>query len=492
MKAIPHRNSLRVRAQRMLKTAFVLSAIIPSIVYAGAVANQVVVKFKTNASANTTIAALTSSGVITASTQFGTRPIYRLATPNVQTALAQLVANPNVLLAEENFEHRMPEGKPNHFWAVGQPTGYTPTQWFGNVIQLSTAHQFNKGAGVKVAVLDTGIDTTHPALAGKLLPGYNFVEGNNDPTEVCTLNDTKCGHGTHVAGLIALVAPDAKILPYRVLDNNGQGNAWVLKEAIERAIADGASVINLSLGSPDRMKAIASVMKLFSCEPSDASDPLTDFDDASYNADRSRCATNNGVVFVAAAGNDGSDSAKEYPAAESIYGLLAVGASNQATQAASFTNFGSWARVAAPGDTITSAIPLSANPVGYATWNGTSMATPLVAGAAALLRSVAPNVSAKDIARRIEGSGTVRLTTSTGNNTNMRLIDTSVLVQRCSFDVDGDGIVNALTDGLVVARAMMGLSMDVVAAAAAPGSPRRNPDVMSVYLQSTCGLLGAD
>lgn len=471
---------------------FALTAIVAANAHSGAVPNEVVVKFKTTAAAASVIASLTSSGVVTASVQFGARPIYRLAVPNVQTALSQLVANTNVLLAEENFEHRAPEGNPSRIWAVGQATNYTPTQWFGNAIKLSTAHQFNKGAGIKVAVLDTGIDTTHPALQGKLLPGYNFVEGNNDPTEVCTLNDTKCGHGTHVAGLIALVAPDAQIIPYRVLDNNGQGNAWVLKEAIERAIADGASVINLSLGSPDRMKTIASVMKLFSCEPSDASDPLTDFDDASYNADRSRCATNQGVVFVAAAGNDGSGSNKEYPAAESIYGLIAVGASNQATQAASFTNFGSWARVAAPGDTITSAIPLSANPVGYATWNGTSMATPLVAGAAALLRSVAPGVSAKDVARRIERSGTIRLTTPTADNTNMRLIDASALVQRCSFDVDGDGVVNALTDGLVVTRAMMGLSMDVVAAAAAPGSPRKNPDVMGVYIQSTCGLLGAD
>jgi subtilisin family serine protease len=454
---------------------------------AATVPREVLVKLK---SAADLAAVVVSSGAVS-STQFGNRPIYRLTLPvgaNVDTVVATLAADTaRVLLAEPNFVHQSPEGDPSRLWSLGEPAQYT-AQWAPAAIKLSQAQVFAKGAGVKVAVLDTGIDLNHPAFAGKLLPGYDFVDGDNDPTDTCTLNDTKCGHGTHVAGLIALVAPDAKIIPYRVLDANGVGNAWVLKEAIERAIADGAQIINLSLGTPDRMKTVTSIMKLFSCEPNDTSDPITDFSDSSYDADRTRCTTNRGVVFVAAAGNDGSSSVKEYPAAESVYGLIAVGASDQANQVADFSNFGSWARVAAPGAGITSAIPLSANPIGYATWNGTSMATPLAAGAAALLRGVEPSLSAKEIARRVSRSGALRVSTASGQTTNMQLLDTLALVQRCSLDVDGDLNVNAMTDGLAIVRAMMGLSIQAIVAAAAPGSPRKDPNAMRSYLESTCGL----
>jgi subtilisin family serine protease len=95
-------------------------------------------------------------------------------------------------------------------------------------IHLSAAHQVSRGTGpngpIKIAILDTGIDATHPALAGHLLPGYDFVDNDNDPSEVGSLQTGPWGHGTHVAGLIALIAPEAKIIPIRVLDQHGVGN----------------------------------------------------------------------------------------------------------------------------------------------------------------------------------------------------------------------------------------------------------------------------
>ena len=107
-------------------------------------------------------------------------------------------------------------------------------------IQLSLAHQINRGTGpngpVKVAVLDTGVDTNHVALAGRLLPGWDFVDDDADPSEVGDQQTGPYGHGTHVAGLIALVAPEAKIIPIRVLDRYGVGNIWVLAEALAFAI----------------------------------------------------------------------------------------------------------------------------------------------------------------------------------------------------------------------------------------------------------------
>ena len=127
----------------------------------------------------------------------------------------------------------------------------------GTRINLPAAQAISKGAGVKVAVLDTGIDKTHPLFAGKLLPGRDFVDNDNDPSEVGTSGVGAYGHGTHVAGIVLMVAPDAKIIPIRVLDQNGVGNVWTLSKALNYAANpdgnpatdDGANIINLSLGT---------------------------------------------------------------------------------------------------------------------------------------------------------------------------------------------------------------------------------------------------
>lgn len=119
-------------------------------------------------------------------------------------------------------------------------------------------------------------------------------------------------------------------------------------------------------------------------------------------ADKARCSRFGGAVVVAAAGNDGSDSVREYPAAESAYGEIAVGASAVGGVRAAFSNFGSWVDIASPGDQVTSAVPGG----GYGTWSGTSMAAPLVAGVAALLRSIEPNLAPEDVVRRLTRTAT--------------------------------------------------------------------------------------
>jgi subtilisin family serine protease len=105
-------------------------------------------------------------------------------------------------------------------------------------------------------------------------------------------------------------------------------------------------------------------------------------------------------VVSIAAGNHGGRSPREYPAAEGVYGAVAVGASNAARQLAAFSNHGSWVDLAAPGEAITSAVP-----GGWGTWSGTSMAAPVVAGTAALLRSMRPHWSSKLLARRLVCTG---------------------------------------------------------------------------------------
>jgi subtilisin family serine protease len=346
--------------------------------------------------------------------RFGTRPIYRLqmiGSSSTGGILDQLKLEPDVLIAEPNYIQRSPEARKNSAWAIGTPEDYA-AQWAPSAMRLTEAQALSTGAGVRVAVLDTGVDTTHPALQGHLAPGFDFVDFDTDPSEGGTLTSAGFGHGTHVAGLIAMVAPDATIVPYRVLDGNGVGNVWVLAEALLRAIDpdgnpdtdDGAQIVNMSLGTLSRTRLFASIAQLASCTAADPDVADTDISDAGYDADATRCSKFGGVVIVAAAGNDASDAVREYPAAEGASSLLAVAASGSDRRLAKFSNFGSWVQIAAPGDLITSTFPGG----GYATWSGTSMASPLVAGTAALLHQREPNLSAADIARRLQrSSGTL-------------------------------------------------------------------------------------
>jgi subtilisin family serine protease len=340
--------------------------------------------------------------------QFGARPIYRLkgiGLADVHPKIEAMALEPDVLSVEPNFVHSSPEARQNNAWAIGTPGAYA-LQWAPQSLRLPEAQRLSVGTGVRVAVLDTGVDRTHPALAGRLLAGFDFVDFDADPSEVGSTANLSFGHGTHVAGLVAMVAPGAQIMPLRVLDAEGVGNAWVLAEAMLYAVDpdanpatnDGAHVINMSLGSTSRTELLDSVAKLAACAiPAIVVVPADDFTDPGYNADKQRCGSFVGAVIVAAAGNDGTASIRQYPAAEGSYGLLAVGASRANLRLAAFSNFGSWVDVAAPGQGITSSVPGG----GYGTWSGTSMAAPLVAGTAALVRALNPNLTPKKIARRL-------------------------------------------------------------------------------------------
>jgi subtilisin family serine protease len=345
--------------------------------------------------------------------RFGARPIYRLqvvGSAAVQDVLARLALEPDVMIAEPNFIHRSPEARGNIAWAIGNPGAYA-AQWAPQAMKLTQAQALSRGAGVRVAVLDTGIDANHPLLASRLLPGKDFVDDDNDPSEVFSPTSGAFGHGTHVAGLVAMVAPDARIMPLRVLDTEGNGNAWVLAEAILHALDpdgnpatdDGAHVINLSLGSLSRTRIIDTIAQIAGCAAAVPDDPIADRSDPGYRSDDERCAVSLGAVIVAAAGNDSSASVKEYPAAEGAYGLLSVAASSNKNRLAGFSNSGSWVDMAAPGEGITSTFPGGL----YATWSGTSMASPLAAGTAALVLSANPGMAPKDVARRLKRTASV-------------------------------------------------------------------------------------
>lgn len=374
-----------------------------------AVAGEVVVKLRTGAS----ISSVTDSGNYQVAGQFGRRPIYRLViatSQSVSSAIDELQSNPSVEFAEPNYENETPEARRKRVWAVGGSESSYASQWAASAMNLPAAQaaaisQNPTGAPVRVAVLDTGIDAAHPVFMGKLIAGYDFVNNDADPSEEGSALDLGFGHGTHVAGLIALSAPEAKIMPLRVLDASGGGNVWVLSEAIFHALDpdgdpttdDGAHVINLSLGTNRPTRLLNSVVELATCSDDDDDEAEDDYSDAGFDNDRARCNLRSGAVVVSAAGNSGSATERHYPAAERAEGAIAVTATKQNGSLASFANRGPWIEVAAPGNQIQSALPGGQ----WGTWSGTSMAAPLVAGVAALLKQANPDWKPADITQRM-------------------------------------------------------------------------------------------
>lgn len=338
---------------------------------------------------------------LTVAERFGRRPIWRLRVAggaSADAAVTALRGDTRVRFAERNLESETPEGRKNSVWAVGGNAGAYASQWAPQAIDLADAHAISTGQGIRIAVLDTGIATTHPTLAPRLarraggaLLGRDFVDDDADPSEAGSRADAGWGHGTHVAGLLALVAPGATLMPARVLDEQGRGNTWVLAEAIgwaadpdaDPASDDGAHVINLSLSTLQRTDLLKTAGELAACTFDDDDD---DFADPGFDDDRTRCAGGRAAVVAAAAGNGGSASEQQFPAAETVPGLVSVAASTQARRVADFSNRGSWVRLAAPGEDIVSTVPGG----GWGVWSGTSMATPLVAGGAALLLATLP------------------------------------------------------------------------------------------------------
>jgi subtilisin family serine protease len=217
----------------------------------------------------------------------------------------------------------------------------------------------NEGAGVKVGIIDTGIDYTHPDLAANYAGGWDFVNNDADP-----FDDNK--HGTHVAGTIAArdddagvvgVAPQATLYALKVLDQNGQGDFSSVIAALQWAVDHGIQVTNSSFGSTQDPGSLAQAA----------------FDNAAAA----------GLVNVAAAGNSGNCQGTgdnvNWPARYDS--VIAVAATDQNDVSPCFSSTGPKVELAAPGVNVNSTVPGG----GYEVLSGTSMASPHVAGAAALI-----------------------------------------------------------------------------------------------------------
>ncbi|MDX5458574.1 type VII secretion-associated serine protease mycosin [Micromonospora tulbaghiae] len=248
-------------------------------------------------------------------------------------------------------------------------------QWQLEELRAKTAWRTSTGRGVVVAVIDSGVDGAHADLAGQVLPGLDLVtpDGSDGPDPV--------GHGTTVAGLIAGradddrgvvgLAPDAKILPVRVLDaENRYDDALVIAKAVRWAVDNGAQVVNLSLGGSSDNPALAAAL------------------DYAFARD---------VVVVACTGNLATSTTTEvwYPAREP--GVLAVAGLER-------TSENLWSGSITGHETVLSAPATGlygARPEGYWRVQGTSFAAPLVAATAALVRARYPKMSAGDVVNRL-------------------------------------------------------------------------------------------
>jgi hypothetical protein len=288
---------------------------------------------------------------------------------------------------------------------------YGSTVWHGYAMQpaLTTIRLpeartwFHVTGAAVVADIDTGVDPNHPVLASSLLIGYDFTTnqvGGSEMTGMPAAAESDCsqctqadinqyratptkgstgsvldspgddgfGHGTMVMGLIHLVAPTARLMPLKAFSNDGTGYTSDIIRAVYYAVQNKANVINMSF---------------------DFTTPSTEF------ADAIQYATQNGVIAVASAGNEGSQ-AVVYPAG--ISGVIGVASVNNSGQLSSFSNYGSqvvW--VAAPGENVVSTFPYGS----YASGSGTSFSSPLVAGTVALILNIEQQASPKAAAAAI-------------------------------------------------------------------------------------------
>jgi subtilisin family serine protease len=272
---------------------------------------------------------------------------------------ADLDGDDRIDSSEQDHVLTTPTGTTQSFFVSALPSDYFDQPTVG-IIHLDQAHALASGGGITIAVLDTGV-SPHTLLAGRLSPGYNFVDGNTCTLDVGNglddngngLVDEMVGHGTMVAGLVSLVAPQAQLLPVKVLDSDGGGTTYTVAAGIYFALDNGARVINMSLSSPVGSGTIS---------------------------DAVAAANTAGCVVIAAAGNDNT-SQPAYPAACPT--VVAVGATSPTDVRAPFSNYGSYLSLSAPGVGVVSTFPGDQ----YRSASGTSFAAALASGTAALVMS---------------------------------------------------------------------------------------------------------
>ncbi|MGB9862023.1 MAG: S8 family peptidase [Candidatus Bipolaricaulaceae bacterium] len=336
--------------------------------------DQILVKFKPGA---------TPEAVAEVHRRLGGQVLQVIPGIDVQVVRVPLGRVPEMVRAyslEKLVEFAEPDYVAVAFDVVPNDPGYV-NQWALPKIQAPKAWDITKGSpDIPIAILDTGIDQDHEDLATKIVANVNFTTSR-------TVDD-RYGHGTHVAGIAAAITNNAKgvagvsfscsLMNVKVLGDNGSGQYSWIANGIIWAADHGAQVINMSLGGSSTSSTLESAVKY---------------------------AYGKGLVLVAAAGNSNTD-APSYPAYYPE--CIAVAATDQNDAKASFSNYGDWVDIAAPGVDIYSTLPNHNNRLrtrNYGYLSGTSMAAPHVAGVAALIKAQNPSLTSAEIANKLISSG---------------------------------------------------------------------------------------
>lgn len=350
----------RVACHRLLAstTLALLCAVLPSVAHGAATKKQLLVKTRAGANESSFRALVASHGGRESSAihAIGVR-VVSLPAGAAERALAALQTSGLATFAEHDFPVQATASSPN------DPYFTAGLQWHLEKIQAARGWDYSTGSpAVIIAIVDSGVDATHPDLAGKVLPGYDFIANDEDATD-------EFGHGTAVAGIaaaasnngvgIAGVSWGAAILPVRVLDASGAGSYSNVINGIIFAADCGARIINLSLAGGS---------------PSEALQAAIDY------------AWAKGALVVAAAGNTGS-TAITYPAA--CRNVLAVSATDASDLRPAWSSYGNWLDLAAPGENIV-VLRLDGS---YTTASGTSFSAPIVSGVVSLMASANPSLS---------------------------------------------------------------------------------------------------
>ncbi len=361
--------------------------LLPSASAVGTANSAVLVRFHESSSSDVPSAAqlqlLDSEGASGTVESLGEPGLYRVVVRDgfePAGVAAALQLDPSVVYAEPDRAIHLNDSAAQY---ESLETTTSTGNWAMRTIDAQGAWRLGTGKGVVVAVLDTGVSASHPDLANHVLAGWNFIQNNADASD-------DAGHGTFVAGLIAAssrsgaagVAPGASILPVKILDSAGVGSTASFVAGINYAVNAGARIINISASGASDSAAL---------------------NDALANAE------SHGVLVVGSSGNDANEQAP-YPAAVST--VLAVSATDQNNALASFSSFGPYVDIAAPGVDITSTWWSRDGGNGYMTASGSSASAPLVSGAAAIVAGLRPDASASVLreiltnsARDIESPG---------------------------------------------------------------------------------------
>ena len=275
-----------------------------------------------------------------------------------------LAADPRIAYAEPDITLTECTGNPFTFaYDSGGAPGSYASQPAYDMIHLGQSQKFTNGAGVIVAVLDTGAKLDHPALAGHFTTGYNAIQPDQPPLDLPDgRNNNGVGHGTFISGILAQVAPGAAIMPVRVLNGDGVGTLMNVLKGLYYASAHGAQVINMSFGALEHLPALIEALHV---------------------------ARGLGIVLVAASGNENTVEA-QFPAI--CPDVLAVASIESDRTRASYSNYGRHIALVAPGTAVRSTYWDG----GYTCWSGTSFAAPFIAAEAVLLLGLGshPDVSA--------------------------------------------------------------------------------------------------